>query len=63
MIVPQSKKELEQMYVSFYPRGSGPLTMMSCICHLLEEISELRGYEIDFLGVLAENNIQPWKNY
>lgn len=63
MIVPTTRVELERMYVSFYPGGSGTLTQQAIICRLLEEIAEQRGYEIDFLGLLAENNIQVWKNY
>lgn len=63
MIVPQTQKELEELYVAYYPGGSGPLTQMAIICKLLEEIAALRGYEIDFLALLAKAGRPVWKNY
>ena len=62
-MIPATREELIEQYVAFYPRGSGPLTMMAHICLLLEEISFERGYAIDFKQVLADHGIQKWKHY
>lgn len=53
-LLPADQASLEEMYISFYPKGSGPLGVMRYFCAALEEIAELRGYNIDFVKLLAE---------
>ena len=56
--VPQSQRELEECYIRYYPRGSGPLGMMCTICELLVEVATLRGYTTDFEQLRKDNGIK-----
>ena len=40
------QEQLQQLYRSCYPAGSGPLSMMRVVTALIEEIAEEKGFEL-----------------
>lgn len=56
--LPTTQEELEDWYVKWFPRGSGPLNAMRIICQLLEEVSAARGYTTNFTVLRAEHNLK-----
>lgn len=39
------REQLQNLYLNFYPGGSGPLGLMRLICTMLEQIAKERGFE------------------
>lgn len=40
------QEQLQQVYTSCYPAGSGPLSMMRIVASLIEEIAKEKGFEL-----------------
>jgi len=40
------QEQLQQVYTSCYPAGSGPLGLMRIVASLIEEIAEEKGFEL-----------------
>lgn len=52
-----SRKEILEALAMFYPKGSGPLSMMRICCGLLLNIAELRGFTITEQDIRALRNV------
>ncbi len=38
--------KLKALWNAYYPKGSGPLSMMRTVCMLIENIGRLRGFDV-----------------
>lgn len=42
-----TQEQVQKLYNQFEPKGSGPLSLMKIVRHLLLEIAKLKGFKID----------------
>lgn len=42
--VDASEEQLKQLWLAYYPSGSGPLGIMRTVCALIESIAHMRGF-------------------
>lgn len=42
-----SENELKEIWLNFYPAGSGPLAIMRELCRTIEALARLRGFDVN----------------
>ena len=42
-----TEEELKDLWIAYYPSGSGPLSTMRQICVLIETVARMRNFDVD----------------